>query len=316
VPLGLGRRGCAGKEHVINQRRGWRRRGRTIFDRLRQAWREYQRDYAFLLAAAIAYYALLSLVPLLLLLLAGLGLMLRYSEFATAAEQQVLNAVQGAIGAELTEPVSQMLDGLRQESIIATVVSLIGLLVTASVLFRNLRLSFRAIWKHEPPLASSSVRVVVQETFFEQAISFAMVLAAGVLWVLSVAVLSIVQWVGRLFEPMPTLATPAAWVFALATPLLVVTVTFAFLYKVLPPVPVKWRHVLLPAALCAVAWYVTAEVIALYGVFFGRDVTAYGTLGGLLVIMLWTNVVSQLLFFGAELSKVIASSDVMAPDSK
>jgi membrane protein len=292
-----------------NERSGWRRRGRTLFDRLRQAWGEYQRDYAFFLAAAMVYYALVSLVPLLLLLLSGLGLLLRFAEFANAAEHQVLYAVEQNVGAELSLAISQMLDRLRQASIIATGISFIGLLVTASVLFRNLRLSFRAMWKYEPPLASTSVRVIVHETFLEQAISFAMVLTAAVLFLLSLAIVSIVQWVGGLLTHVPTLGDTVAWLLALPSPIFIVAVTFAFLFKFLPPVRMQWRHVVMPAALCAIAWYIATEIIALYGVFFGNDVNAYGALGGLLVIMVWMNVVSQVLFFGAELCKVLAWSE-------
>jgi membrane protein len=140
-----------------------------------------------------------------------------------------------------------------------------------------------------------------------------MVLTAGLLFLLSLAVVSIVQWLGGLLNRLPTLADTAAWILALPSPLLVIVVTFAFLFKFLPPVSLKWRHVLLPAVLCAVAWYVATEVIALYGVFFGNDVNAYGALGGLLVIMIWMNVVSQLLFFGAELCKVLAWSETPTP---
>jgi membrane protein len=224
----------------------------------------------------------------------------------------VLSTVEQTIGVELAVALSEMLDSLRQASIIATIISLIGLLVTSSMLFRNLRLSFRAMWKYEPPLASKSVRVIVRQTFLEQAISFAMVLTAGLLFLLSLAVLSMVQWLGGLLDRVPRLAGTAAWILALPTPLVVVAVTFAFLFKFLPPVRLQWRHVLLPAALCAVAWYVASEVIALYGLFFGNDLNAYGALGGLLVIMIWMNVVSQLLFFGAELCKVLAWSDASA----
>src|SRR5262249_19866835 len=117
------------------------------------------------------------------------------------------------------------------------------------------------------------------------------------------------QWLGGLFHHVPRLADTAAWLLALPTPLLVVALTFAFLFKFLPPVRLRWRQVLPSAALCALAWFVAAGVIALYGVFFGNDLGAYGALGGLLVIMLWMNVVSQLLFFGAELCKVVARSE-------
>ena len=156
------------------------------------------------------------------------------------------------------------------------------------------------------------MRVIVRQTFLEQAISFAMVLTAGVLLLLSLALVSIVQWLGGLLNRLPTLGDTAAWLLTLPTPLVLVTLTFAFLFKFLPPVSLKWRHVLKPAVLCGLAWYIAAEVIALYGVFFGRDLTAYGALGGLLVIMIWMNVVSQLLFFGAELCKVLAWRDAPA----
>jgi membrane protein len=288
---------------------GWRQRVRTIIARVRQAWEQYQRDYAFFLAAAMVYYALVSLVPLLLLLLSALGLMLRFSAFAKGAEQQVLHAFEQGLGAELPAAITRLLDGLRQASIIATAVSVIGLVVTASMLFRNLRLSFRAIWKYEPPLAASSVRVIVRQTFLEQAMSFAMVLLSGLLLLMSLAVVSLVQWVGGLLTHLPRVGDTAEWALALPIPLVLVTVTFACLFKFLPPVRLRWRHVVLPAVLCALGWYVAAEIVTLYGVFFGSDTSAYGALGGLLVIMLWMNVVSQLLFFGAELCKVIAWSE-------
>ena len=294
---------------TTNERRAWRHRGASIVGRLRQAWEEFQRDYAPFLAAAMVYYALLSLAPLLLLLLASLGLMLRYTEFALQTEHQVLYTLQGTVGPELPAAISGMLDGLRQQSIVMSAVSLVGLVVTASMLFRNLRLSFRAIWKYEPPLASRSVRTMVRQTFLEQAISFAMVLIAGLLLLVSLAVVSIVQWLGGIFSHVSMLTEAAEWAVALSSPLVVVMLTFALLFKFLPPVRLEWRHVVLPAAFCAVAWYIAAEIIALYGVFFGGDLTAYGALGGLLVIMVWMNVVSQLLFFGAELCKIASRGE-------
>lgn len=275
-----------------------------MLERLRQAWGEYQRDYAPFHAAAMVYYALVSLVPLVLLLLSSLGLMLRYSASVHAAEKQVLDLVDVRLGAEAAAAISRMLDDLQRQSIVTTVISVIGLLITASMLFRNLRLSFRAIWKLEPPFASSSVRVIVRETLLEQVISFAMVLTAGLVLLLSLAIVATLQWIGGLFGHLPMLGDTAAWTLVVAGPLLAVTAMFAFLFKYLPPVRVEWRHVLLPAVFCAVAWYVTAEAVTLYGRFFDSGVSAYGALGGLLVIILWMNVVCQLLFFGAELCKL------------
>jgi membrane protein len=84
-------------------------------------------------------------------------------------------------------------------------------------------------------------------------------------------------------------------------------VTFALLFKFLPPTPLAWKQVRLAAVLCAVAWVIGAELLTLYASF--GDNSAYGAIGGLLVVMLWMKSVSQVLFYGAEVCKVIAMRD-------
>lgn len=80
---------------------------------LRSAWVEYERDHARYFAVAMVYYALLSLVPL-LLLLAALGLLLRFSAFAADAQQRVLLAVDARFGDELTAAIGPLLATLEQ----------------------------------------------------------------------------------------------------------------------------------------------------------------------------------------------------------
>ena len=83
---------------------------------------------------------------------------------------------------------------------------------------------------------------------------------------------------------------------------------FGLLLKFLPPVRLRWRDVWLAAVLCAAAWMVGAELLSLYIVFFGDSRSAYGALGGVLIIMLWINATGKMLFYGAELCKVVAES--------
>ncbi len=282
---------------------------RALVGLLRAAWTEYERDYARFFAAAMVYYALVSLIPLLLLLLAGLGLLLRFADFAAAAEQQVLNTVETTFGAEVRETIDQLSDRLQQESITATFVSLVGLLLTASVLFRQLRLSFRAIWKYAPPLVSGSVQAVVRTTVLEQVISFVMVLTGGLLLLVALALIAMIQSLSGLFGNLPRVGETTAWLVALPIPLAIVTLTFALLFKFLPPVRLHWRHVWLAAVLCGVAWFIGAEILALYGASFGSSGSAHGAIGGLLMIMFWMNVVSQMLFYGAEVCKAVHSRE-------
>ena len=112
---------------------------------LQEAWTEYERDRANYLATAMIYYALISLVPLLMVLLSALGLLLTYSTIAAELQQRMLSYVESALGAGLRETIEDSLISFRQGSTIASIVGLVGLLLTASVLFSHLRLSFRAL---------------------------------------------------------------------------------------------------------------------------------------------------------------------------
>jgi membrane protein len=283
---------------------------------LRSAWVEYERDHARYLAVAMVYYALVSLVPMLLLVLAALGLLLRFSTLIASAEQQLLLVIENNFGTQLGTTIEQLLDRLQQESVVATFISLAGLLLTASVLFKHLRLSFRAIWRYQPPLVSGSARVVARATFLEHVKAFAMMAAAGVLLLVGLGLFAAVQWLSGLFREAP-LGDATGWLLALTSSLVVVTLTFALLFKFLPPVRLAWRHVWLAAVLCAAAWIITAEMLALYCAYFAGSASAAGAIGGLLAIMLWMNIVSQVLFYGAELCKVVASRDgYAAPDSR
>ena len=88
-----------------------------------------------------------------------------------------------------------------------------------------------------------------------------------------------------------------------------VTLTFVMLYRFLPPVKLRWRHIWKVSVGCACAWMVAAEILAFYGVVVAENFGAWGAIGGLLVIMLWMNVVSQILFYGAEVCKVLTSGE-------
>jgi membrane protein len=271
---------------------------------LRAAWQEYQRDYAKYFALAMVYYALVSLVPLLLLVLAALGLLLRVSTVAAAAEQQVLQTVQASFGPEMKVTLDELLTRLREGSLVAIGVGVVTLLIAGSTLFRHLRLSFRALWKYEPPLAAGSVLGAVRETLTEQAAAFLMLLTAGALLILTLGLIAVVHWLSGFFNELPRFRDTAGWILALPVSLILATLTFGLLFRFLPPVSVAWRHVWLASLLCGVAWIVGADLLALYASF--GDSSPYGAIGALLVVMLWMNFMSQVLFYGAEVCKVAA----------
>ena len=279
---------------------------RALVKLLRDAWREYERDYARYFAGAMVYYALVSLIPILLLVLATLGLLLRVSPVVATAEQQILQAVEAGFGPETKVAIDELLQRLQAGSIIAMIVSVVTLLITAAAFFKHLRISFRKLWKREAPLASDSVRGVVRETLAEQAKAFIMVLTAGLLLVLTLGFIAAAHWLSGVFSAVPRLSDAVGWLLAPLISFIVATLTFGLLFMFLPPSPLAWRQVRLPSALCGIAWIIGAELLALYASF--GEANPYGAIGGVFVIMLWMNYVTQMLFYGAEICKVIATA--------
>jgi membrane protein len=274
---------------------------------LRAAWREYQHDYARYFATAIVYHALVSLVPLLLLLVAALGLILRVSDLAAAAEAELLEIVETSFGAELRQTLGQLLLNLQQGSVIAAIVSVVGLLLTGSKLFHHLRMTFRAIWKYDPPLVSGSVRGALRAKAFESALAFLMLLSSSMLLLVALLTIAALHWLYARFGNIPLVSDPLAWLLAITCPLIFAPLTFALLLRYLPPVRLEWRNVWLASVLCAGSWIIGAEIFALYSAYGGQKLGAYGAIGGVLLVMLWMNLISQTLFFGAELCKVIVA---------
>jgi membrane protein len=280
---------------------------RNLIWQLRTAWSEYERDYARYYAAAIVYYALVSLVPLLLLLLVAIGLALHVSPAVSAAERTVLDLVDAGLGAEFAATLAKLLQRLRHDSILATSLGVLGLLLAASVLFKHLRMTFRALWGKAPPLASGTVGRAILSILVERAIAFSLVFAGGAVLLVTFVILAAVQWLTAFLGSLPGVGRYAAFALALPVPLVIASATFALFLKFLPPVRLRWREVWLASVLCGVAWLLGAEVLTIYGAVFGGG-GAYGALGAVLVVMLWMNVVSQVLFFGAELCKVVRAS--------
>lgn len=285
------------------------KRARTAAGLLRRAWLEYKNDYAGYFAGSIVYYALVSLVPLILLLLAALGLFLRFSDLAAGLEQQVTSAVEASFGTDLRMTIEDLLRRLEESSITATAVSLLGLLLTASLLFRHLRMTFRAIWKLPPPLLSGSVPAVLRAMLSEMVIAFTIVVTAGVLLLAALTLIAALHTLGTaLFSFLPRTAHTIDWALILLSPAVMAPITFALLYRFLPPVKLRWRDIWFGAIFTGGAWLIGAEILGLYATFLRGNRSAYGAFGAALVLMFWMYAVSKMTLFGAELCKVAAAS--------
>ena len=152
-------------------------------------------------------------------------------------------------------------------------------------------------------------------TVREYAVAFLMVLSGGLSLVLALLLLPVTQRLSRFLVALPLVNPGSAWLVALPGSIAIVVLTFALLLRFLPPVPLGWRHVWLASVLCTASSIIGAELLTWLSTLFTSGPTALEAFGGLFVMMIWFDKVSQLLFYGAEVCKVTYTREMPAAAS-
>src|SRR5579863_2501990 len=268
----------------------------------RVAFQNWQNDRAPRMGAALAYYIALSLAPTVLILLAIAGLAFG----AQAAEGRLVSQIQALVGYEGAKAIQTMIEGARQSSrgIAATVLGLVTVFFAASAVVSELRDAMNTIWRVPEDPTSSTVRSIFN-LVKERVLSFALVLASGLYLVASLIVTAWVSAAGKYLNsgaaPPRALVQTADWLVSFV----VVTALFAFIFKVLPGVPVQWGDVGVGAV--ATSLLFTAGKVLL-GVYLGKAgfSDTYGAAGSLVIVLVWVYYSAQVLFLGAEFTRAYA----------
>ena len=258
----------------------------------------YIEDDAMSRGAAVAYYTIFSIAPLLLIATAIAGLFFGDK----AVEGAIAEQLEGLLGRPSAEAVQAMVKGAANttQGTVATVISVVTLLLTASGVFAELQSALNVIWKAPPQTGDTITRLVVA-----RALAIGLVAATGFLLlvslVVSTALAAVATWVGGL---MPELTKLLA-VGNFAVSFLMVTLLFGAIYKILPDRQLLWRDVAVGAAVTAmlftigktlIGWYIGGTGIA----------SAYGAAGSLMVVLVWVFYSTQTFLLGAEFTKAWA----------
>lgn len=271
----------------------------AIFDLLKASYQGWSRDNASLYAAALTYYTFLSLAPVLVIIVAVAGLV--YGDAAVRGD--IVNEIQLAVGAEAALVIQELIVNASTSgsSVWATVLSTVLLLVGASGLFSQLQRTLNMIWGLHPAPETGLLNIIRK-----RALAFAMLLVAGLLMLLSIATTTLITTVGdRLAIWLPGFGQLLPQINIIAS-LIILTLLFALLFKVLPDAHITWKDVLLGAAVTTVLFMLGRFLINLY---LSRSSTtsAYGAAGSFVLILLWVYYSAQIFFFGAEFTKVYAN---------
>ncbi|HVG03225.1 MAG TPA: YihY/virulence factor BrkB family protein [Nitrospira sp.] len=266
---------------------------------LKDTFAAWNRDKVPRHGAALAYYTVLSLVPLLVVIIAMIGLIFGRE----AAQGYILEQIGSLVGPQSAEAIKEMIQRASQPStgIVATLIAAVTLLAGASGVFAQLQDSLNSLWGVEPK-EGRGIWGVIRDRF----ISVGALLGTGFLLLVSLVMSAAVSAFGKWFGgwlPAPEIVLQG---LELVISLAVVTGLFALIFKVLPDAKVVWGDVWVGAFLTALLFTIGKFAIGLY---LGKsDVgSAYGAAGSLVILLVWVYYSSQILLFGAEFTQVYAN---------
>jgi membrane protein len=273
--------------------------------RAREAWniaketaKDWLDDDASTLAAALAYYALLSLAPLLVISVGVAGWFLG----PEAARGRVAGELSNIVGGEAAQGIQAVVASAEEpkRGVIGAVVGMVTLFIGASGVFGQLQTSLNTIWEVKPR-ADRGVLGQLKDRFF----SFTMVLGVAFLLLVSLVLSSMLSSFGTvLADTLPGGAT--LWqVINFTLSFGVVTLLFALIFKVIPDAKIQWRDVWLGAAVTALLFSIGKQLLGLY---LGKAAvgSSYGAAGSIVALVVWVYYAAQILFVGAEFTQVQA----------
>lgn len=259
---------------------------------------DWQEDKAATLAAALAYYTLLSIAPLIVLAVAIVGLV--FGE--DAARGQISEQIGGLVGTQASEAIEAIARNASapDTGTISAIIGVVVLLFGASGVFGELQTSLNAIWEVETK-PGRGILGVLKDRFF----SFTMVLGVAFLLLVSMVLSAAIASLGRFLEgALP--GGEALWsVLNFALSLGIITLLFALIYKVIPDAKIHWRDVWIGAFVTATLFTIGKLLVGLY---LGKStfVSSYGAAGSVVALVVWVYYSSQIVFLGAEFTQVYA----------
>jgi membrane protein len=253
-------------------------------------------DRCLKLCAALSYYTLFSLAPLLLMLIFIAGKI--YGEDAFRGE--VFKEIHGFIGAEAALQVQEIIQNaaIKQNSTWAVIVGVITLFVGATGVFLEIQDSLNLIWRVKAKPQKGWLKMITNRM-----ISFSMIATLGFLLIVSLAINGIIAALSTKLQVYFPDITIVIWVLNLAVTFLVITVLMGIIFKFLPDVKISWKYVRAGAIFTALLFMAGRYLISLYIEKIGPG-TTYGAAGSLIVILVWVYYSAAILYFGAEFTQV------------
>ena len=249
------------------------------------------------LAAAIAYYGMFAFAPVIFIAFWVAGIFIDQ----LSSVNQFYVRLENLLGPEVTEMIQESVEAIASSttgsSVIATLVSVVALLLAASGLFYQLQFALNKVWGVPTPERGQTVGLIRQRLF-----SFLMVIGVGLLLILATLTNVIITWFGSLLNLSPSMPLLNTLAF-----LGIATLAFALIYKILPEEDITWRDVWIGALVTAV---LVGLALLIFGAYLNRGNvgSAFEAAGAFAVLLIGIYTIAQVFLFGAMFTRVFAAT--------
>lgn len=269
-------------------------------DLIKKTIKEWSEDKASRLAAALAYYTVFSIPPLLVV---AIGIAALFTDRAMIESQLVGQAgsLMGAQGADAIQTILDSAESPGGNELLPTIVGVVLLFFGASGVFTQLQDAMNTIWNVEAD-PDRGIWGAIKERF----LSFTMVLAIGFVLLVSLLLSTLLTTFGNYVGGLVSDADVLLGIVNFIISLVVITALFALMFKTIPDVDITWRDVGIGAFLTALLFKIGEYAL---GVYFDRSdpTSAFGAAGSVILLLLWVYYSVQILFLGAEFTQVYAT---------
>ncbi len=252
------------------------------------------------LGAALSFYTIFSLAPLLIIAISVAGLI--FGE--KAASGQIVNEIKDMVGSESAVLIQNALKkvSLSSANIIAITMSLITMIIGSTVVFVELQDSLDMIWKVKPKPGQNFIKSLLKDRIK----SFGVVIGTGFLLLVSLIISSLISalssYINKVLVTIPVFLLDS---IDIVISILIIFILFGMIFKGLPDVELEWRHVWFGSLVTSVLFVLGKYLIGLY---IGQSTlgSTYGAASSLVILLLWVYYSAQILFIGAEFTQVYA----------
>lgn len=261
-----------------------------------KAW---NRDDPWRLSAVVAYYALLALPGLLVIIINTVGAI--WGE--EIVQGHVTRQIAGAVGEDAAKAIQEIIKESQDESksLIATLIGIGTLIFGATGVFYHLQISMNQVWEIKPAPGAGIKKIII-----DRLLSFAFVLVIGFLLLVSFIVTTVITVLNDYIrEVLPDFTVYFAIGMNELLSFAIITLLFALMFRFLPDARIRWKTVWIGSIITAFLFILGKFLMGLY---FGQanPASAYGAAGSIVLILLWVSYSSLILFFGAEFTYVYA----------